>query len=118
MGEITLSTGKKVGLREKKGQHHFIERRLLSTSIGEGGQNLGGIMSTVAVSTIVAIESIDGEKVKTPEDLTGIYELMDHFTYAEWAELETKAQPVGMQKKLDEAAKNLQSSTGSGNESN
>ncbi|MCP1306484.1 hypothetical protein [Paenibacillus tyrfis] len=118
MREITLSTGKKVGLREKKGQHHFIERRLLASSIGEGGQNLGSIMSTVAVTTIVSIESIDGEKVKTPDDLTGIYELMDNFTYDEWNELEKKSLPADTQKKLDEAAKNLQNSDGSDNESN
>lgn len=118
MAEIVLSTGKKVGLREKKGQHHFIERRLLATSIGEGGQNIGGLMSTVTIQTIVAIESIDDEKVKTPNDLSGIYELMDNFTYDEWAELEKKALPADVQKKLDEAAKNSQTSVGSVTESN
>lgn len=118
MAEVTLSTGKKVGLREKKGQHHFIERRLLATTIGDGGQNIGSLMSTVTIQTIVAVESIEGEKVKTPEDLKGIYELMDNFSYEEWAELEKKALPAEVQKKLDEAAKNLQNSPGSETASN
>jgi hypothetical protein len=116
--EFVLSTGKKVTLREKKGQHHFIERRLLATSIGEGGQNLGGLMSTVTIQTIVAIEAIDGSPVKTPEDLAGIYELMDNFTYEEWAELEKKSLPADVQKKIDEAAKNSQTSPGFADASN
>ncbi|MDR6883021.1 hypothetical protein [Bacillus sp. 3255] len=118
MSEIILSTGKKVGLRQKKGQHHFIERRLLATTMGDGGSNLGGLMSTVTIQTIVAIESIEGENVKTPEDSAGIFELMDRFDYEEWSELEKKSMPAEVQKKLDEAAKNSQTNPGSAIASN
>lgn len=113
MNEITLSTGKKVTLREKKGQHHLIERRLLAASMADGGQNLGGALSMVTIQTVVSVESVDGDKVKIPENLAGIYELMDNFTYDEWNELETKNLPKAMQDKLAELAKNLPASPGS-----
>jgi hypothetical protein len=118
MAEITLSTGKKIGIRQKKGQHHFIERKLLATCGGEGGQNMGGIMSTIAIQTIVGIESIDGKEVNVPHDEAGIFELMDQFTYEEWDELERNSLPANLKKKIEESAKNSQTSTGSDNESN
>jgi hypothetical protein len=118
MAEITLSTGKKVAQREKKGQHHFIERSLLANCMKEGGQNLGGIMSTVTIQTVVGIQSVDGMPVKIPEKLAEVFELMDNFTYEEWAELETKSLPKEAQAKLEEAAKNLQTSPGSETASN
>ncbi|WP_019123640.1 hypothetical protein [Brevibacillus massiliensis] len=110
--EITLSTGKKVTLRQKKGQHHFIERNLLAACAGEGGQNIGGMALSVAVQTIVSIEAIDGEKVDTPTNLAGVYEFMDQFTYQEWNELEMKSISKEDQEKI-EAAKNLLNSPGS-----
>ncbi|OXM84607.1 hypothetical protein [Paenibacillus rigui] len=113
--EITLSTGKRVGVREKKGQHHFIERRLMATSMGEGGQNLGAFMGIVTIAAIVSIESIDGEKVSTPVNESEIYELMDRFTYEEWAEFEMKIRTPEDKTKLEEAAKNLLNSPGSAN---
>lgn len=117
MAEITLESGKRVGIREKKGQHHFIERSLLASCMKEGGQNLGGIMSTVTIQTVVGVESVNGLPVKLPDNLAGVFEVMDNFTYEEWAELEKKSLPKDVQEKLDEAAKNLQSKTGSETES-
>ncbi|MCG9966866.1 hypothetical protein L9W92_02175 [Pelotomaculum terephthalicicum JT] len=90
MEDITLSTGKIVTPREKKGQHHFIERRLLATCMSEGGQNIGGIMSTVTIQTVVGVAAVNGEKMDVPEGLAGVLELMSEFTYDEWNELETK----------------------------
>jgi hypothetical protein len=113
MEEITLSTGKKVTPREKKGQHHFIERRLLASCMSEGGQNIGGVMSTVTIQTVVGIAAVDGSKVDIPQNLAGVYELMNEFTYDEWNELETKMLPKAAQDKLAELAKNSQSSPGS-----
>lgn len=113
MAEITLSTGKKVTLREKKGQHHFIERRLLATCMGEGGQNIGGVLSTVTIQTVVGIAAVDGNKINIPENLAGVYEVMNEFTYDEWNELETKNLPKEAQEKLAEMAKNSLSSPGS-----
>ncbi|WP_027416208.1 hypothetical protein [Aneurinibacillus terranovensis] len=118
MAEITLSTGKKVVMREKRGQHHFIERALLAICIKEGGQNIGGILSTVAIQTVVGLASVDGEAIVTPSDLAGVYGVMDHFTYEEWTELEKEALPKEAKEKLDEAAKNLQTPPGSATVSN
>jgi hypothetical protein len=106
MSEITLSTGKKVIVREKRGQDHFIERRLLANCSGEGGANFGGMQLTVTIQTMIGITSVDGEEVKTPEDLAGIFEFMDKFTYDEWNELEKQRLPKDLQEKLEKAAKN------------
>lgn len=113
MTEITLSTGKKVTLREKKGQHHLIERRLLAACMDDGGQNLGGALSMVTIQTVVSVGAINGDRVKIPDNLADIYELMDNFTYEEWNELETKNLPKAMQDKLAEMAKNSPASLGS-----
>lgn len=117
MAEITLSTGKKIALREKKGQHHFIERRLMATSMGDGGRNIGGVMGAVTVSAIVSIDTVDGEKITTPTDEAGIFELMDRFSYEEWGEFEQKLATPEEARQLEEAAKNLQASPGSVEES-
>jgi len=118
MAEIVLSTGKKIGLREKKGQHHFIERRLLATCGGEGGQNVGGVMSSLAIQAIVRIDTIDGNKVSIPEDEAGIFVLMDNFTYEEWDEFERLTLPQNLKVSIEQAAKNLPTSLGSETESN
>lgn len=114
--EITLSTGKKVTLREKKGQHRFIEKRLMATCMGEGGQNLGGVMTALTISSIVSIEAINGEKVSIPTDISQIFELMSNFEYDEWNEFELKSAPKEVQDKLEELAKNSQPSPGFGTE--
>ncbi|QDX91068.1 hypothetical protein EEL32_00190 (plasmid) [Brevibacillus laterosporus] len=111
--EKVLSTGKKITLRKKKGPHHFIERNLLSTVQGEGGANLGGITLTILVKAVVAIESVDGEKVKIPEDLTGLLEFMASFEYEEWDEVEKVVLTPEEKAKLEEAAKNSLNSPGS-----
>lgn len=110
---IELSTGKKIGIRDKKGQHHFIERKLISNCIGSGGSNVGGYMTNIAIQNIVAIESIDGEEIKTPENLAEIFELMNKFDYKEWDEFETANLSEEDKEKLDKLAKNLQASPGS-----
>lgn len=106
MREITLSTGKKIVLREKKGQHHMIERKLLSMTLGDSGTNLGSMWSAVTIGNIVSIESVDGEVVKTPENIAEIYELMNIFTYEEWTEFESLASSQEIKDKLEELAKN------------
>jgi hypothetical protein len=116
--EVPLSTGKKVTLREKKGQHHFIERNLLASCMGQGGQNMGGILTTMTIQTVVGIAAIDGDVVNTPLTLAEVYELMNNFTYDEWAELETKSMPKAVQDKMAELAKNSQTSPGSETVSN
>ncbi|MGF9909488.1 hypothetical protein [Brevibacillus porteri] len=110
---ITLSTGKKVTQREKRGQHNFIERKLLATCMGEGGQNIGGALSAVSIRTIIGIEAVDGEAVTIPSDLAGVFEVMDKFGYEEWNELESKMLPKETQEQLAAAAKNLANSPGS-----
>ncbi|MBM7106896.1 hypothetical protein [Brevibacillus laterosporus] len=111
--EKVLSTGKKITLRKKKGQHHFIERNLLSTVQGDGGTNLGGITLTILVKAVVAVESINGENVEIPENITGLLEFMASFEYEEWDELERVVLTPEEKAKLEEAAKNLQESPGS-----
>ncbi|MCR8939748.1 hypothetical protein O0555_20835 [Brevibacillus laterosporus] len=111
--EYTLSTGKKIVIRKKKGPHHFIERKLLSVVQGDGGANLGGVILTVLVKAVVGIESVNGEKVEIPENLTGILEFMASFEYEEWEEVERVVLTPEEKAKLEEAAKNLQESPGS-----
>lgn len=109
---ITLSTGKVITKRVKKGQHHFMERALLAACMSEGGQNIGGVMSTMTVQNIFSIGTIDGEEIKPPKDLGDVYEIMDNFTYDEWAEFEKLVLPKEVQEKLDAAAKNSPNSLG------
>ncbi|KKX52564.1 MULTISPECIES: hypothetical protein [Brevibacillus] len=116
MNTVTLSTGKTITLRQKKGQHRFIEKRLLATCMGDGGQNLGGLLSVMTISAIVSIEAIDGEAVSIPTNLGEVFELMANFEYDEWEEFERKAAPREVQEKLEELAKNSQPSPGSGTE--
>lgn len=110
--EIILTTGKKVNLREKKGQHHFVERKLLAACLSDGGQNIGGILSTVTIQAVVCISAVDGTEVKIPTTLADVFEVMNHFTYEEWNEFETSSLPKGVKEKLEEAAKNSHASSG------
>ncbi len=115
--EVVLSTGKKVIIRQKKGQHHIVENRLLSAcavSNSDIGLNIGDYMMSSEISTAVAIEEIDGISVKIPQTLAEVYELADKFTYDEWTELKLAIQPK--KEEIEKLAKNLQSSIGSDKE--
>jgi hypothetical protein len=120
---ITLSTGKVIGIREKKGQHRLIENKLTSM-FSSGGinsdntLNIGSALSIVTVQTLVSIETIDGKAVSIPTNEAEAYELMDNFGYDEWTELEKAVTSKDDQAKIDELAKNSQTSTGSGQGSN
>ncbi|AGR47357.1 hypothetical protein EMERY_14 [Brevibacillus phage Emery] len=111
--EYTLSTGKKIIFRKKKGPHHFIERKLLSAVQGDGGANLGGISLTVLVRAVVGIESVGGVKIEIPDDIVGLLEFMDHFEYDEWDEVEKLILTPEEKQKFETAAKNLLESPGS-----
>jgi hypothetical protein len=110
---ITLSTGKVITRRKKKGQHHFMERALLAACMTEGGQNIGGVLSTLAIQNIFSIGAIDEEEIKPPQNLSDVYEIMDKFEYEEWAELEKALLPKEAQEKLEAMAKNSPNSPGS-----
>jgi len=115
--EIILSTGKKVTKRERKGQHHIVENRLLSACAVKGdgnGINIGDLILTSDIKTAVAIGEIDGTKQKIPTSLSEVYELANEFTYEEWDELKIELQKD--KKEIEEKAKNLQASTGLGSE--
>lgn len=109
---ITLSTGKVITKRVKKGQHHFMERALLAACMTEGGQNIGGVMSTMTVQNIFSIGAINGQEIKPPANLSDVYEIMAEFEYDEWAEFEKLVLPKEVQEKLDAAAKNSPNSLG------
>lgn len=115
--EIVLSTGKKVIKRERRGQHHIVESRLLSAcSIkGDGtGVTVGDLILASDIKVAVAIGEIDGTKQKIPTSLPEVYELAGEFTYEEWEELKMELQKD--KKEIEEKAKNLQASTGLGSE--
>ena len=115
--EIVLSTGKKVIKRERRGQHHIVESRLLSAcSIkGDGtGVTVGDLILASDIKTAVAIGEIDGTKQKIPASLSEVYELAGEFTYEEWEELKIELQKD--KKEMEEKAKNLQASIGSDSE--
>ena len=114
--EVILSTGKKIIIRQRKGQHHIVENRLLSACAApksDDGLNIGDFMMSSEISTAVAIEEIDGVKVKIPKNLAKVYELADRFTYDEWTELKVAIQPK--KEEVEKLAKNLQTSIGSDN---
>ena len=70
--EIVLSTGKKITKRERRGQHHIVENRLLSACSvkGEGtGVNIGELVLARDIKKAVAIAEIDGVKQKIPTSL-------------------------------------------------
>lgn len=111
--EIILSTGKKITKRERRGQHHIVENRLLSACSvkGEGtGVNIGDLVLASDIKTAVAIAEIDGVKQKIPSSLSEVYELASEFTYEEWEELTLELQKD--KKEIEQKAKNLQISTG------
>lgn len=111
--EIKLSTGKIVTIKERKGQHHIIENRLLSAcavSNVNGGINIGDLILASEIKTIIAIEYIDDKKMKIPSNMSEAYEMMDNFTYDEWDELKFAMQ--SKKKLIEQVAKNLQTSTG------
>ena len=115
--EIVLSTGKKITKRERRGQHHIVENRLLSACSvkGEGtGVNIGDLVLASDIKTAVAIAEIDGVKQKIPTSLSEVYELASDFTYEEWEELTLELQKD--KREIEQKAKNLQISTGSGKE--
>ncbi|MEY8322114.1 hypothetical protein AAK894_13765 [Lachnospiraceae bacterium 46-61] len=111
--EMILSTGKKVTKRQRRGQHHIVENRLLSACSvkGEGtGVNIGDLVLASDIKTAVAIGEIDGVKQKIPSSLSEVYELAGEFTYEEWEELTLELQKD--KKEIEQKAKNLQISTG------
>ena len=115
--EIVLSTGKQIKKRERIGQHHNVENRLLSACSvnGEGtGVNRGDFVLASDIKTAVAIAEIDGVKQKIPTSLSEVYELASEFTYEEWEELTLELQKD--KREIEQKAKNLQISTGSGKE--
>ncbi len=115
--EIVLSTGKKITKRERRGQHHIVENRLLSACSMKGdgtGVNIGDLILASDIKTAVAIAEIDGVKQKIPSSLSEVYELAGEFTYEEWEELTLELQKN--KKEMEQQAKNLQVSTGLGNE--
>lgn len=115
--EIVLSTGKRVKKRELKGQHHFIESRLLSAcavSLKGTNANIGDLVLASEVKTAIAIEKIDGERMKMPETLADVYVLAGKFTYEEWDELKIAMQPS--KEKVEKMVKKLQENTGSDSE--
>ncbi len=117
---ITLKTGKVVLLREKKGQHHIMESRLLAAISAKGqtvdgiGVNMGDLMLVTEVKTAISISQVETEKIKMPTSLVEIYELADKFTYEEWDELKRIIQP--RKEETEELSKNLQTSIGSDKE--
>lgn len=121
MEEIVLKTGKKIGIRQKNGQYHFIESRLTAAcsprmrNEEDMGVNFGDMLIATEISAICSIESIDGEKIRMPMDLKDVFELMNRFTYEEWTLFKT-ALNSEQKEAIEEAAKNLQASIGSATE--
>lgn len=115
--EIVLTNGKKVKLRELKGQHHIVESRLLSVcseNASNDGVNIGDLILASDIKLAIAIEEIDGKRIKIPKKLSEVMELANEFSYDDWSELKLAIQP---KKELIEAtAKNLQKNSGLENE--
>lgn len=112
--EIVLSTGRSVKIRERKGQHHIVESRLLSScavsASGGAGVNIGDLILAAEIKLAVCIEEVDGKKVSIPKNLADVYELANQFDYDEWDELKLAIQPKkGL---IEAAAKNLQENSG------
>ena len=94
-----------------------MENRLLSACSMKGdgtGVNIGDLILASDIKTAVAIAEIDGVKQKIPSSLSEVYELAGEFTYEEWEELTLELQKN--KKEMEQQAKNLQVSTGLGNE--
>lgn len=107
--EIILSTGKRVTKRERLGQHHIFESRLLSAcaeSLKKDGMNIGDFILAAEIKIAVGIGEVDGKPVKIPKNLAEVYELASKFTYEEWGELKLKMQDN--RKDIEAEAKKLQ----------
>lgn len=112
MAEIKLSTGKVITTREKTGQFHLIEGRLLSCCApGEGTNVVGAQMVSSEITTVCSIAAIDGVKVKIPEGLADMYEIMAKFNYDEFLELKMQLHKKDTAT-IKEMAKKLQNSLG------
>lgn len=115
--EVRLSTGKVIKLRERKGQHHIIESRLLSScavTSSSAGVNIGDLILASEIKSAVSIEEIDGMRIKMPEKLGDVFELANRLTYDKWDEFKLAIQPK--KELIEAAAKNLQTDTGLDNE--
>lgn len=114
--EIVLSTGKKIETRTKTGQFHMIEARLLtSCAPAEGSNIIGAQVISNDISAICSVESINGKKVKTPETLADMYEIMAEFSYDELTELKLELRK-NESAAIKEMAKKLQDNNGSATE--
>ncbi len=111
--EIVLSSGKKITVREKTGQFHLIEGRLLTCCApGEGTNVIGAQILSSDISTICGIETINGKEIKVPESLADMYETMALFNYDEFLEYKLKVRQ-GEADKIKNMAKKLQNNLGS-----
>lgn len=111
--EITLSTGKKISTREKTGQFHLIEGRLLTSCAPNDGYNIVGTQVIAGeINIICSIAKIDGKEVKVPETLSDMYEIMAGFSYEEITELKLKLREKEAAN-IKEMAKKLQANLGS-----
>lgn len=111
--EIVLSTGKRIEIRERKGQHHILEGKLLAACAEpmQGNMpNVGDLILMSEIKVAMSIKSIDGEAVKIPMKLADVFDLADRFQYEEWDELKLAIQPK--QELIEAAAKNLQENSG------
>ena len=111
--EIVLSSGKKIAVREKTGQFHLIEGRLLtSCAPGTGANVIGAQLVSTDISTVCSIAAINGKEVKIPESLADMYDIMSGFEYDEYSELKLALRKSEAEK-IEAMAKKLQSNPGS-----
>lgn len=110
--EITLSTGKKVVLRDGlTGAHQLVASKILSAiSLSSGTMNAGDMMLLGQIRTAQLVQRVDGQEVKLPTDEKDLMEILSLFNESELTEL---VQKTAKRQPTEEESKNSQPSPGS-----
>jgi hypothetical protein len=100
--EITLSSGKKVVTKEMTAYQSYMVNSFLTGSIDQKEVQGGKIPASVAfqmgtLQTLFKVDTVDGEKIKTPSNKKELLKAFNHFTSAELDELTAEMNPGSSQ---------------------
>lgn len=106
--EITLSTGKKVQVKELNAYQSYMINSFLTGTVNADEIQGGQIPASVAfqmgtLETLFKASNVNGKKIKTPTNRKELIEAFSHFTSAELNELSTELAPKKKEKgEIDE----------------
>ncbi|MEF7565998.1 hypothetical protein V4V35_23695 [Bacillus infantis] len=105
--EITLSSGKKVVTKEMTAYQSYLLNSFLTGSIDQKEVQGGQIPASVAfqmgtLQTLFKVDTVDGQKVRTPSNKKELIQAFGNFNSAELDELTQKMNPSSSDEENDE----------------